>query len=183
MCPNSHNGAQSFQAAAGCDHGAASWALNNVIHRMPDEPSGDLCRLINDRGISGASVTKPTPPSDHTPLGRRCAFPKFKGAGCPSRIGPGLRSKRILNHMRLISSNMGTRPGDAEKARRALQRRHPLLAAWLDALDRFDNPMRRRAAHFREHSCVRRDVEAIRGPRIRNLSSNLAGPARGRPHV
>jgi len=25
-------------------------------------------------GISGAPVTKPAPPSDHTPLGRRCAF-------------------------------------------------------------------------------------------------------------
>jgi len=78
---------------------------------------------------------------------------------------------------------MRTRPGDAEKARLALQRRQPLLAAWLDALDRFDNPLRRRAARFRENSHLRRDVEAIRGPRIRNLSSDLAGPAPGRPHI
>jgi len=37
---------------------------------------------IHDRaeGISGASVTKPTPPGDHIPLGRRCAF------GAPCRL-------------------------------------------------------------------------------------------------
>jgi hypothetical protein len=33
-----------------------------------------FCRHTQAEGISGASVTKPTPPSDHTPLGRRCAF-------------------------------------------------------------------------------------------------------------
>jgi len=78
---------------------------------------------------------------------------------------------------------MGTRPGDAEKARRALQRRQPLLAAWLDALDRFDNPMRRRAAKFRVNSHLRRDIDPIRGRRMRDVSSDLAGPAPGRPQT
>jgi hypothetical protein len=78
---------------------------------------------------------------------------------------------------------MRTRPGDAEKALRALQQRQPLLAAWLDALNRFDNPMRRRAASFRENSNLRRDIDPIRGPRMRGLSSDLAGPPRGRPPI
>jgi hypothetical protein len=95
----------------------------------------------------------------------------------------GLRWKRILNHTRLISSSMRIRPGDAEKAMRALQRRQPLLSAWLDAMNRFDNPMRRRAANFRENSHLRRDIEAIRDPRMRDVSSDIAGPAPGRPHI
>jgi hypothetical protein len=53
----------------------------------------------------------------------------------------------------------------------------------LDALDRFDNPMRRRAANFRQHSHLRRDIDPIRGRRMRDVSSDLAGPARGRPHI
>jgi hypothetical protein len=74
-------------------------------------------------------------------------------------------------------------PRDAEVARRALCRRQPLLAAWLDALNRFDNPMRRRAANFREHSHLRRDIDPIRGARMRGISSDLAGPPSGRPHT
>ena len=78
---------------------------------------------------------------------------------------------------------MRTPPGDAEMARRALRRRQPLLAAWLDALNRFDNPMRRRAATFREHTPLRRDIDPIRSPRMRDISSDLAGPATGRPNT
>ena len=91
----------------------------------------------------------------------------------------GSRSKRIINHRRLISLSMGTRPSDAEKATRALRQREPLLAAWLDALNRFDNPMRRRAANFREHSRLRRDIDPVRGLHTRDVSSDLAGPAPG----
>jgi hypothetical protein len=91
--------------------------------------------------------------------------------------------KRIVNHKRIVSSSMRTPPGDAEMARRALRRRQPLLAAWLDALNRFDNPMRRRAATFREHSLLRRDIDPIRGTRMRDISSDIAGSAPGRPHT
>jgi len=35
---------------------------------------------------------------------------------------------------------MGNRLGDVDKAMRALRRRHPLLHAWLDALNRLDGP-------------------------------------------
>jgi hypothetical protein len=78
---------------------------------------------------------------------------------------------------------MRTPPSDPEKARRALCRRQPLLAAWLDAMNRFDNPMRRRAAHYREHSHLRRDIDPIRGSRLRDVSSDLAGPSPVRPHI
>jgi hypothetical protein len=76
---------------------------------------------------------------------------------------------------------MRTPPQDAEKARRALLQRQPLLAAWLDAMDRFEHPMRRRAANFREHSPLRREIDPIRDCRMRNINSNLAGPASARP--
>jgi hypothetical protein len=49
-------------------------------------------------------------------------------------------------------------------------------------MDRFDHPMRRRAASFREHSPFRREINPIREPRLRGISSDLAGPASGRPH-
>ena len=99
-------------------------------------------------------------------------------------FGPGgsTSSKRILNHKWLVSWTMRTPPSDAEKARAALRRRQPLLAAWLDALNKFDNPMRRRAATFREHSPFRREIDPIRGPRMRGISSDLAGPPSGRSH-
>ena len=99
---------------------------------------------------------------------------------CPDRVADR-RSKQILNHNRLVSSNMRIPPEDTEKARRALLRRQPLLAAWLDAMDRFDHPMRRRAASFREHSPFRREIDPIREPRLRGISSDLAGPPSGRP--
>jgi hypothetical protein len=70
---------------------------------------------------------------------------------------------------------MGTRPDDVEKAVRALRRRHPLLAAWLDIQNRIDNPMRRRAAKFRQGQRSYRDISLIRGPRIRDISSELCG--------
>jgi hypothetical protein len=50
-------------------------------------------------------------------------------------------------------------------------------------MNRFDNPMRRRAASFREHSPLRRDIDPIRGSRMRDISSDLAGPPPGRPHT
>ena len=77
---------------------------------------------------------------------------------------------------------MSRPPGDPEKARRALLRRQPLLAAWLDAMNRFDHPMRRRVAHFREQSHLRREIEAIRDPRMRDITSDLTAPPSGRPH-
>ena len=69
---------------------------------------------------------------------------------------------------------MRTRSEHAEKsALRALQRRHALLAAWLELLNQIDNPMRRRAARFRQEQPFRRDISVIRGPRIRDLTSGL----------
>ena len=76
---------------------------------------------------------------------------------------------------------MRTPPEDVEKARRALLRRHELLAAWLDAMDRFEHPMRRRAASFREHSPLRREIQPIRDSRLRDIGSNIAGSVPARP--
>jgi hypothetical protein len=53
----------------------------------------------------------------------------------------------------------------------------------LDALNRFDNPMRRRAASVRENSLLRRDIDPIRGSRMRDIKSDLAGSMPGRPHT
>src|SRR6266481_5539522 len=73
---------------------------------------------------------------------------------------------------------MGTRADHAEKtAVRALVRRHALLAAWLDLLNRIDNPMRRRAAKLRQEQRPRRDISLIRGPRTRDISG-LCTPQR-----
>lgn len=73
------------------------------------------------------------------------------------------------------SCGMGTGTHHAEKtAVRALRRRGELLAAWLDLLNQVDNPMRRRAARYRQEQRSRRDIAVIRGPRMRDVSSGLA---------
>lgn len=68
----------------------------------------------------------------------------------------------ILQRSRCILAYMRTRPDSAEKTMRALRRRQPLLAAWLDALDRHNNPARRRATKFRQ---TQREISVTRGPR------------------
>jgi hypothetical protein len=52
---------------------------------------------------------------------------------------------------------MGNRLGDVDKVMRALRRRHPLLHAWLDALNRLDGPSCRMAA-ARHASAERRPL-------------------------
>jgi hypothetical protein len=93
----------------------------------------------------------------------------FRLAGKIDRIATTFQRSRA------ILAFMGTRPDDVEKAKRALRRRQPLLAAWLDALNRIDNPMRRRAAKFRHAQRSHRDLSLVRGPRLRDLSSELGG--------
>src|SRR5882672_6881584 len=44
-----------------------------VLRSSSIEPWHGLCRQNKAGGFEG-SVLKPAPPSDHTPLGRRCAF-------------------------------------------------------------------------------------------------------------
>lgn len=69
---------------------------------------------------------------------------------------------------------MGTRPDDSKKtAVRALRGRNALLAAWLDVLNQFDGPSRRRAAELRQAQQLRRDNPIrrlpARGPQLRAL--------------
>src|SRR6266446_3398901 len=59
--------------------------------------------------------------------------------------------------------SMGIRPDDSKTALRALLRRHALLAAYLDAVNRIDGPNhRRRAAKLRLVHRPRRDLPACR---------------------
>src|SRR3977135_2767701 len=69
---------------------------------------------------------------------------------------------------------MGIRPDDSKPAAaRALQRRHTLLAAWLDALNQLDGRSHRRAAKLRREQQLRRDspIRRVpnRGPQLRAL--------------
>jgi hypothetical protein len=69
---------------------------------------------------------------------------------------------------------MGIRPDDSKPAAaRALQRRHTLLAAWLDALNQLDGPSHRRVAKLRQEQQLRRDspIRRVpnRGPQLRAL--------------
>jgi hypothetical protein len=53
--------------------------------------------------------------------------------------------------------------GTAEKtALRAIEGRDALLGAWLAALNHLDNPMRRRAAKFRQEQRPRREIPQSR---------------------
>src|SRR6266404_5421246 len=62
-----------------------------------------------------------------------------------------------------ILASMGIRPDDSKTALRALLRRHGLLAAYLDAVNRIDGPNhRRRAAEFRLEHRPRRDLPTCR---------------------
>ena len=70
---------------------------------------------------------------------------------------------------------MGTWPDHAENAAvRALRGRHVLLDTYIGILNQLDNPIRRRAAKFRQEQRPRRDISVIRGPRTRDFSSGLS---------
>jgi hypothetical protein len=64
---------------------------------------------------------------------------------------------------------MGTRPDDKKAAVRALQRRHTLLAAWLDVLDQLDGPGR-----HRPEIPARSTVPSSRQPRSARTRRGLA---------
>jgi hypothetical protein len=79
---------------------------------------------------------------------------------------------------------MGIRPDDSKPAAAgALQRRHTLLAAWLDALDQLDGPSHRRVAKLRQEQQLRRDnpIRRIpnRGPQLRALVHPTKRPRHG----
>jgi hypothetical protein len=79
---------------------------------------------------------------------------------------------------------MGIRPDDSKPAAaRALQRRHTLLAAWLDALNQLDGPSHRRAVKLRQEQQLRRDspIRRVpnRGPQLRALVHPTKRPRLG----
>jgi len=79
---------------------------------------------------------------------------------------------------------MGIRPDDSKPAAaRALQQRHTLLAAWLDALNQLDGPSHRRAAKLRQERQLRRDnpIRRVpnRGPQLRALVHPTERPRLG----
>src|SRR5260221_14417286 len=83
--------------------------------------------------------------------------------------------------------SMGIRPDDSKTALRALLRRHALLAAYLDAVNRIDGPNhRRRAAELRLLHRPRRGLPTcrvlqIKGPQIRGVPSPPERPANSQP--
>src|SRR5258705_13824908 len=74
--------------------------------------------------------------------------------------------------------SMGIRPDDSKTALRALLRRHALLAASLDAVNRIDGPnRRRRAAELRLIHRPRRDLPARRVVQFPQRAPSRAGEA------
>src|SRR5258706_5945967 len=74
--------------------------------------------------------------------------------------------------------SMGIRPDDSKTALRALLRRHALLAAYLDAVNRIDGPNhRRRAAELRLVHRPRRDLPACRVVQFPQGAPKRAGEA------
>jgi hypothetical protein len=71
---------------------------------------------------------------------------------------------------------MGTRLDDSKKTPvRALQRRHALLAAYLNIVDRLDGPSRRHAGEFRQHR-PRRDIATCRVRSLSRMAGRMGGP-------
>src|SRR5260370_20805468 len=74
--------------------------------------------------------------------------------------------------------SMGIRPDDSKTALRALLRRHALLAAYLDAVNRIDGPNHRcRAAELRLVHRPRRDLPPAECCNFRKVPPNRAGKA------
>ena len=74
--------------------------------------------------------------------------------------------------------SMGIRPDDSKTALRALLRRHALLAAYLDAVNRIDGPNhRRRAPELRLVHRPRRDLPACRVVQFPQRAPRRAGEA------
>jgi hypothetical protein len=83
-----------------------------------------------------------------------------------------------------ILASMGIRPDDSKPAAaRALQQRHTLLAAWLDALNLLDGPSHRRVAKLRQEQQLRQDspIRRVpnRGPQLRALVHPTRRPRLG----
>jgi len=74
---------------------------------------------------------------------------------------------------------MGIRPDDSEKTMvKALRRRHALLAAYLEVLNRLDDRSHRRAAELLQEQRPRREIPACRGFRTAALTRRLEARTR-----
>src|SRR5580692_6370327 len=103
------------------------------------------------------------------PRGYRTSFSLLTAA---NQLAPASRRwcrssalQLIFNHRELFSGFMGIRPHDVEKTMRALRRRHPLLEAWLEALDRLEGP-RCRIATVRNTAQRRPLMQSVERHRI-----------------
>jgi hypothetical protein len=89
-----------------------------------------------------------------------------RDVGADGRLRLGAHETAIASTFQpswAILASMGIRPDDSKAAMRALLRRHALLAAYLDALNRIHDPNhRRRAAEFRLEHRPRRDLPTCR---------------------
>src|ERR1700720_196908 len=104
------------------------------------------------------------------------------GSGDPGRTNISAKSRAIsaraafatdFQPYKAILSGMGTRPDDSKTAVPALSRRHPLLAAYLDALKRLDRPRCRIAlARRTQRRPLLQSVERRRAGRHLHLVSS-----------
>ena len=114
--------------------------------------------------------------------GRRAAAMIIAATMCASMIRPPIAT--VSQPCLAILASMGIRPDDSKPAAaRALQRRHTLLAAWLDALNQLDGPSHRRAVKLRQEQQLRRDspIRRVpnRGPQLRALVHPTKRPRLG----
>jgi len=114
--------------------------------------------------------------------GRRPAAMIIAARMCASMIRPPFAT--VSQPCLAILASMGIRPDDSKPAAaRALQRRHTLLAAWLDALNQLDGPSHRRAVKLRQEQQLRRDspIRRVpnRGPQLRALVHPTKRPRLG----
>ena len=74
---------------------------------------------------------------------------------------------------------MGIRPDDFEKTKvRALRRRHALLAAYLEVLNRLDDRSHRRVPECLHEQRPRREIHSLRAARIAALTRRLEARTR-----
>jgi hypothetical protein len=118
----------------------------------------------------------------HAAFGRQAAAMVIAARMRASMIRPPIAT--VSQPCLAILASMGIRPDDSKPAAaRALQQRHTLLAAWLDALNQLDGPSHKRVAKLRREQQLRQDspIRRVpnRGPQLRALVHPTRRPRLG----
>jgi hypothetical protein len=128
--------------------------------------------------IFRSQANRPLCPGQFTFARWRALKDRELGSVGPERPGKS-RSAQLFNLPSTMFGYprcMGTRLDDSKKTPvRALQRRHALLAAYLNIVDRLDGPSRRHAGEFRQHR-PRRDIATCRVRSLSRMAGRMGGP-------